>query len=88
MDAEGGSCDRVVQSKEWYLSSYAAEGVPSSDHLKLRTVAVSLAIDSIPDGHVAVETLWISIDPFIRSRMTGVQDGLYSSQFALNQVQN
>ncbi|XP_021765580.1 2-alkenal reductase (NADP(+)-dependent)-like [Chenopodium quinoa] len=77
----------VVQSKEWYMAAYARDGVPSSDHLKLRTVSLSLAVDSIPDNHVAIQSLWISIDPYMRSRMTGVEeDGLNVSQYPINQV--
>ncbi|KAL9453662.1 hypothetical protein AB3S75_009297 [Citrus x aurantiifolia] len=75
-----------VESKEWYISAYASDGVPTSDHLKLRSASVSLAVDSIPDHHVAVETLWISIDPYLRATMTGTNDGLYFPQFNLNQV--
>ncbi|KAI8558282.1 hypothetical protein RHMOL_Rhmol04G0078900 [Rhododendron molle] len=76
----------VVESREWYLSAYAPDGVPTSDHLKLRTLSLSLGPDSIPDQHVAVQLLWISVDPYLRSRMTGHEDGLYFSQFDLNQV--
>lgn len=76
----------VVESREWYLSAYAPDGVPTSDHLKLRTMSLSLGPDSIPDQHVAVQLLWISVDPYLRSRMTGREDGLYFSQFDLNQV--
>lgn len=76
----------VVESREWYLSSYVPEGVPTSDHIKLRTVSLSVDVDSIPDQHVAIQLLWISIDPYIRSKMTGHDDGLYFPQFNLNQV--
>uniref|UniRef100_A0A803LTU5 Alcohol dehydrogenase-like C-terminal domain-containing protein n=1 Tax=Chenopodium quinoa TaxID=63459 RepID=A0A803LTU5_CHEQI len=62
----------VVQSKEWYMAAYARDGLPSSDHLKLRTVSISLAVDSIPENHVAIQILWISVDPYLRSRMTGI----------------
>uniref|UniRef100_A0A7C9AYR2 2-alkenal reductase (NAD(P)(+)) n=1 Tax=Opuntia streptacantha TaxID=393608 RepID=A0A7C9AYR2_OPUST len=76
----------VVQSKEWYMAAYAKEGVPSSDHLKIRTVSVSLALESIPDDHVAIQSLWISVDPYLRSRMTGADGGLAVNQFPLNQA--
>ena len=77
----------IVESKEWYISAYAPEGVPTSDHLKLRSVPKSLAVDSIPDHHVALETLLISIDPYLRARMTGIEEGLYMPQHNLNEVQ-
>ncbi|KAL5794092.1 hypothetical protein ACOSP7_002686 [Xanthoceras sorbifolium] len=76
----------MVESKEWYISAYAPEGVPTSDHLKLRSVPVSLAFDSIPDRHVALEILLISIDPYLRTRMTGIEDGLYFPQLNLKRV--
>ncbi|KAL6143891.1 PREDICTED: 2-alkenal reductase (NADP(+)-dependent)-like [Fragaria vesca subsp. vesca] len=75
-----------VESREWYMAAYAPEGVPTSDHLKLRTVKISLALDSIPDQHLVLETLFISLDPFLRSRMTGREDGLCSPQYNLNEV--
>ncbi|KAJ0110471.1 hypothetical protein Patl1_02011 [Pistacia atlantica] len=76
----------TIESKEWYLAAHAPEGVPTSDHLRLRTVNISLAVDSIPNSHVVIETLYISIDPYLRAIMTGIDDGLYLSQFQLNQV--
>ncbi|XP_015581172.1 2-alkenal reductase (NADP(+)-dependent) isoform X2 [Ricinus communis] len=75
-----------VESKEWYMAAYAPQGVPTSDHLKIRTATLSLVADSIPDDHVAVEILWISVDPYQRTRMTGFRDGLDMPPFDLNQV--
>ncbi|CAN6574280.1 unnamed protein product [Malus baccata var. baccata] len=75
-----------VESREWYLAAYAAEGVPTSDHLKLRTVTLSLSPDSIPEQHVILETLFISVEPYLRSRITGREDGLYNPQFNLDEV--
>ncbi|XP_027343347.1 2-alkenal reductase (NADP(+)-dependent)-like [Abrus precatorius] len=76
----------VVECKEWYLVSYAPKGLPTSSNLRLRTVPLSLAVDSIPDGHVAIEMLFFSIDPYLRSRLNGTVDGLHFSQFELNQA--
>ena len=76
----------VVENREWYLASYAAEGVPNLNHLKIRTIQLSLALDSIPDSHVALETLFLSVEPYLRARMTGTLDGLYFEQFQLNRV--
>lgn len=77
----------VVASKEWFLCAYAPEGLPTSDHLKLRTRSFSLAVDSIPDQHVVVQVLWISVDPYLRSKMTGIQDdGLNLGQCVLDEV--
>lgn len=78
--------DRSVESKEWYMAAYATEGVPSSDHLKMRSVTLSVGVDHIPDGHVAVEIIWISVDPYLRTKMCGRKDGLDMPPFQLNQV--
>ena len=76
----------VVESREWVLSAYVAIGVPTAAHLKLRTGKLSLDFHSIPDDHVAVELLWVSVDPYLRGRMSGQEEGLYFPQFALDEV--
>lgn len=76
----------MVESREWVMVAYAAKGIPTSDHLKLRTTKLSLDADSIPKDHVAVELLWVSVDPYLRGRMSGQDEGLYFSQFALDEV--
>ncbi|RDX68484.1 2-alkenal reductase (NADP(+)-dependent) [Mucuna pruriens] len=76
----------LVESREWYLAAYSPHGVPNSDNLKLRTVTLSLASDSIPDGHVSVQILFISVDPYLRTRLTGTVDGLYIQQYQLNEA--
>ncbi|KAL5082018.1 hypothetical protein RYX36_010439, partial [Vicia faba] len=75
-----------VESREWYLAAYCPEGVPTTDHLKLRTVSLSLHSDSIPDNHLVVETLLLSVDPYLRGRITGSLGGLFISQYQLNQL--
>ena len=76
----------MVESREWVMVAYAAKGIRTSDHLKLRTTKLSLDADSIPKDHVAVELLWVSVDPYLRGRMSGQDEGLYFSQFALDEV--
>ncbi|XP_050248009.1 2-alkenal reductase (NADP(+)-dependent)-like [Quercus robur] len=76
----------VVESREWHLAAYAPEGVPTSDHLKLRTVTLSLDVDSIPDHHLIVQNIFISVDPYQRTLMSGLADGLYFPQTQLNEV--
>lgn len=76
----------VIESREWYLAEYCTQGVPTSDHLKLRTVSLSLADDSIPHNHLVVETLLLSVDPYLRGRITGTSEGLFISQYQLNEV--
>ncbi|KAK7848209.1 nadph-dependent oxidoreductase 2-alkenal reductase [Quercus suber] len=76
----------VVESREWHLAAYAPEGVPTSDHLKLRTVTLSLDVDSIPDHHLIVQNIFISVDPYQRTLMSGLEDGLYFPQIKLNEA--
>ena len=76
----------VIESREWYLAAYAPDSVPTSHHLKLRTIQVSLSPDSIPEGHVALEILFVSVEPYLRTKMSGLPDGLSAKQYELNQV--
>ncbi|WMV38738.1 hypothetical protein MTR67_032123 [Solanum verrucosum] len=75
-----------VENREWYVASYAPIGVPNSDHIKLRTVTLSLKADSIPDGNVAFQILYVSIDPYVRTQLSGLDDGLSLPQIPLGQV--
>ncbi|KAL6135249.1 hypothetical protein ACLB2K_067477 [Fragaria x ananassa] len=70
----------LVESREWYMAAYA----PTSDHLKVR--CVSLALDAIPEQHFVLETLFVSVEPYVHGRMTGLDEGLYFAQFKLNEV--
>ena len=74
----------VVESREWVLSATA--GILMADHFILRTGKLSLDPHSIPKDHVAVELLWVSVDPYLRGRMSGQDEGLYFCQFALDEV--
>nr|XP_043630190.1 (+)-pulegone reductase-like [Erigeron canadensis] len=76
----------VLESKEWYLAAYVPENVPTSDHLKLRTTKVSLEHNLIPDQHVVLQTLLISVDPYLRSMMTGRVGDLYLPPLQLDKV--
>ncbi|XP_015080947.1 2-alkenal reductase (NADP(+)-dependent)-like [Solanum pennellii] len=75
-----------VQSREWYVASYAPIGVPNSDHIKLRTLTLSLQADSIPHGNVAFKILYVSVDPYVRTQLSGLNDGLHLPQISLGQV--
>ncbi|KAK4766521.1 hypothetical protein SAY87_008163 [Trapa incisa] len=86
MASDGNTVGAIVESKECYLSAYAVQGVPTSDHIKFRTVALPISADSIPEGHVAVKVLLISVDPYLRTRMTGLAEGLNFPRFELNEV--
>lgn len=76
----------AVESKEWFLSSYAPEGIPTSEHLKIRTVGQNVNADSIPEGHVAVQILLLSVDPYLRTMMSGQKGGLDLRQLEIDQV--
>ncbi|KAI4378273.1 hypothetical protein MLD38_015773 [Melastoma candidum] len=76
--------ENKVGNKGWYLVRYSPNGIPSSDHFQLRSSELSLT--DLPQGHYAIQTLLLSIDPYLRSRLIGCDDGLYFPQFQLDQV--
>ncbi|GJS23938.1 NADP(+)-dependent 2-alkenal reductase-like protein [Tanacetum coccineum] len=82
----GVAAATMVESKEWYLAAYAPENVPTSEHIKLRTVNVSLEYDSIPDQHVLVQLLMITVDPYLRNVITGRDGDLCLPQIPLNKL--
>ena len=84
--ATGGVASVEVENREWYVASYAPTGIPNSEHLKQRTVSLSLREDSIPDGHVTFQVLYVSIDPYVRTQLSGLDDGLSLPQIPLGQV--
>lgn len=84
--AEAAAETAVVENKEWYIARYAPKGIPNSDQIKLRTLSFSLAENSIPNGNVAVQILYISIDPYLRTQLSGLYDGLSLPQLSLGQV--
>ncbi|KAL3363635.1 hypothetical protein AABB24_012739, partial [Solanum stoloniferum] len=55
-------------------------------HIKLRTVTLSLRAECIPDNHVAFQILYVSIDPYMRTQLSGLDDGLSLPQIPLGQV--
>ncbi|GKV38271.1 hypothetical protein SLEP1_g46197 [Rubroshorea leprosula] len=74
--------EMMVENREWVLKEYVSEGLPTSHHLKLQTAKLS----TVPDGHLMFRILWISVDPYTRTQMTGREEGLYAPQFELNQA--
>ncbi|XP_030533272.1 (+)-pulegone reductase-like [Rhodamnia argentea] len=73
-----------VERKEWTLEEYVHGGVPTSRHLKLRTSSMVVSKDDVPDGHVLLRLHWLSVDPYLRSRMGSQRDGLYFPPFELH----
>jgi len=76
----------VVESRRWVMKAYVEHGLPTMEHLELRVAKVAIDTESIPNGHVALQVLSISVDPYLHSRMTGRLDGLYSEPYQLGQV--
>nr|QLI49062.1 alkenal reductase-like protein [Gloriosa superba] len=76
----------VVESRQWVMTAYAEEGLPTPEHVTLITTKVAVDAASIPEGHAAVQVLWISIDPYLRSGMLGRMDGLCFPPFPIGKV--
>lgn len=55
-------------SQTWTLKSYPA-GMPTADNFEL----ISETLPAPEDGEVQVKNLWLSVDPYMRGRMTGVK---------------
>jgi NADPH-dependent curcumin reductase CurA len=64
-------------ARAWYLKS-RPEGMPTLDNFELR----SLPLPSLEPGMVRVRNLWLSVDPYMRPRMTEVKS--YVSPYALD----
>ncbi|KAF3788353.1 2-alkenal reductase [Nymphaea thermarum] len=73
-----------VKSRGWVLTAYAPRGNLTSQHLELRETI--LDVGSLPENHVAVKALWISVDPYLRAKMYGRDVGLCAPQCPLNHV--
>lgn len=83
----GGEEKAVVESKECYLSAYASEGMPTFDHLKFRTINLLAPASRLdPRFSCSPRVLMISVDLYLRMRITGRSEGLYISQFKLDNV--
>ncbi|WP_187695414.1 NADP-dependent oxidoreductase [Oceanobacillus piezotolerans] len=55
-------------------------GMPTDENFQLRTSP----IPGISDGEVLVQTIYLSVDPYMRGRMSGIKT--YTSPFELNKV--
>ncbi len=67
-------------SREIHLKSYP-KGLPSSENFELTTVTVS---EDLGDKEVLVRNLYMSVDPYMRGRMSGKKT--YVDPFALNEA--
>eukprot|EP00253_Pinus_taeda_P016314 PITA_16314 len=79
---------QIVPNRELILVEYANEGPVTDAHLKIRETQLdikSVGKDGSP-GDVAVQNLWISVDPYLRQLMKESVDGLYFPNFQLNQA--
>nr|ABR16193.1 unknown [Picea sitchensis] len=80
--------EQIISNRELILVAYANEGPVTDAHLKIRETQLdvgSVGKDGSP-GDVAVQNLWISVDPYLRQLMKQSDDGLYMPSFQLNQV--
>jgi NADPH:quinone reductase len=66
-------------NREFLLVS-RPKGMPTDDNFMLQTNRVP----KVNDGEVLVQTIYLSVDPYMRGRMNGVKT--YTSPFELNQV--
>jgi len=57
-----------MQVKTWTLKSYPA-GMPSAENFEMITQTLAAP----GDGEVQVKNNWLSVDPYMRGRMTGVK---------------
>uniref|UniRef100_A0A0D6QVZ8 Enoyl reductase (ER) domain-containing protein n=1 Tax=Araucaria cunninghamii TaxID=56994 RepID=A0A0D6QVZ8_ARACU len=74
---------QTVKTKQVILVSYANEGPVTGDHLKTRET--QLNVNGCKEGEVAVQNLWISVDPYLRLLMKEVNTGLPSQNFTLGE---
>ena len=66
-------------NKEFLLVS-RPNGMPTDENFKLD----ASPIPNVNDGEVLVQTIYLSVDPYMRGRMSGVKT--YTSPFELNEV--
>nr|CCC58383.1 phenylpropenal double-bond reductase [Pinus pinaster] len=80
--------EQRVHNRELILVAYANEGPVTDSHLKIRETQLDLGSvgKDGSSGDVAVQNLWISVDPYLRHLMKESDDGLYLPSFRLNQA--
>lgn len=80
--------EQRVPNRELILVAYANEGPVTDSHLNIRETQLDLGSvgKDGSSGDVAVQNLWISVDPYLRRLMKESDDGLYLPSFPLNQA--
>lgn len=68
-----------MENRQIVLTRYADGVEPSPAHFALRPAAMPVA----KDGEVLLQTLYLSVDPYMRGCMTGVERHHYFPQFTL-----
>ena len=61
-----------------YLNEYALGGQITTEHFSVR----ERPLPPLPDGGLLIQTLYLSVDPYMRGCMTGISN-YYMTQFAL-----
>lgn len=72
--------ENMRKTNRSFLLVSRPKGEPTPENFKL----VEEEIPQITDGELLVQTIYLSVDPYMRGRMRGVQT--YTSPFELNQV--
>jgi len=75
-----GGVRMINRTNREFLLVSRPKGMPTDDNFKLQTNQVP----KVNDGEVLVQTIYLSVDPYMRGRMNGVKT--YTSPFELNQV--
>lgn len=68
-----------MENREIILTRYAERGLPGADHFQLRAAP----LPAPQDGELLLETLYLSVDPYMRGCMTGVERQAYFPQYPL-----
>ncbi|KAJ7555359.1 hypothetical protein O6H91_05G033500 [Diphasiastrum complanatum] len=72
---------RTVRNKQVILVSYPKDWV-IEDNLRIEETDIHLSLKP-GCGHVLLQTLWASVDPYLRWRMQESKEGLYAQPFQL-----
>lgn len=75
-------CERLIMKTREIFFVKRPVGMPARSDFGLREIE----LDGAADGEVLVKTLWLSVDPYMRGRMSGIKS--YIVPFQLNEPIN
>uniref|UniRef100_A0A0C9RVZ0 TSA: Wollemia nobilis Ref_Wollemi_Transcript_10095_1329 transcribed RNA sequence n=1 Tax=Wollemia nobilis TaxID=56998 RepID=A0A0C9RVZ0_9CONI len=75
--------ESIVKNREVVLVSYFEGGPVTEHHLTIRETQMD--INGCKEGEVAVQNLWIAVDPYIRWLMESPDRSIYFQNYELNQ---